>query len=113
MNRYYLIPAVIYGTRELVTYIDAQPASIVQYAKALRPNQIQIVDITFVTVIEPYLILSPIVLKLPVGWGSNNQVNGTVGYFAHLTAVTVDYLMFCYCHVLYANPLKYLMEQWG
>jgi uncharacterized membrane protein YiaA len=65
----------------------------VQNAVTFRPNQIQVVDIAFVTVIEADLVVGAVIFQLPVGWGRDNQMNGFVFYLAHLPTVAIDYLV--------------------
>jgi len=78
------VATVIDGARELVTNVDAEPTSFVQHAKALFPNEIQIVDVALVGVVKTQLVLVSVVLELPVGWRSHDEVNGFIGKFRHL-----------------------------
>jgi hypothetical protein len=95
MNGNNFISPIVNGTGKLVANVDAQTATVVQHAKTFRPNYIQIVDITFVTVVKPDLVVCAVVFQLPVGWRSDYQMNAPVVEFAHLTAVAIDYDVLC------------------
>jgi hypothetical protein len=58
---YYFISAVINSAGELVANIYAKTATVVQDPVAFFPDQIQVIDIIFVTVIKTYLVFVPIV----------------------------------------------------
>src|SRR5574344_1273251 len=61
MNGNYFISSIINRTGKLVANIDTQTATIVQYAKTFFPNQIQMINIIFVTVIKPDLAVGSII----------------------------------------------------
>jgi hypothetical protein len=66
----------------------------VQDAMTLRPYEVEVVDVTLVTVIEAYLAFCAIVFQLPVWRRGDNKMNGFVFKFAHLAAVALYYCMF-------------------
>jgi hypothetical protein len=59
----------------LVADIHAEPASVIKDSVAFAPYQIEIIDIIFVAVIKPDLVICPIILELPVRGRSNYQMD--------------------------------------
>ena len=45
-----------------------------QNPMAFTPDQIEIIDILFITVIETYLVSISIILQLPIRWRGNNKL---------------------------------------
>ena len=86
----HFITSVIDGTSELVSYIYAQTATVMQYSIALRPDHIQIVDIAFVTIMKSYLPVIPIIFQLPIRGRRNDQMDGLVRHKRKIPAISVD-----------------------
>jgi len=66
-DRNNLVPAIVNRTGKLVTDINAESAARMQHPLAFAPNQVQVVDIAFVTLVKADLLLRSVVLELPVG----------------------------------------------
>src|SRR3989338_8808986 len=66
------VAAIINRPGKLITYVNAQSASILYNTIAFVPNQIKIINILFISVIKSYLVTAAIVLQLPIRGRSNN-----------------------------------------
>ena len=71
-------------------YIQFCPSGII-YSLAFVPDQVQVIDVAFVTLVKADLVLRPVVLELPVRWRGDNKMHRPVSKKVHLSAVAVDY----------------------
>ena len=99
-----LVAAVVHGPGELVSDVDAEPASGMEDPSGFAPDEVEVVDVLLVGVVEPDLVSVSVVLQLPVGRGGDDEVDRGVREFPHGSGVTEDDFMvgfqFLNCAVL-------------
>lgn len=89
MNRDNLIAPIINRSSKLITDVDTETTTVLKNAVTLCPYHIEMIDILLVCVVEPYLIIVPIVLELPIWRRGHDQLYRAIGNFGHVTTITI------------------------
>lgn len=84
------ISPVIDRPRKLVSDVYTEPAALVQYPEALLPDKVQVIDIVFVSVVEPNLAAVTVVLQLPIRGRCDDEMDALILEIPHPPAVADD-----------------------
>jgi len=90
MDGDHLVPAVEACPGELVPDVDAQAAALPEDTKTFLPHEKKIFEIVMKGLSEADLFLDPVILDVPVGWGSDNEGDTGILEFGHGPAVPDD-----------------------
>ena len=90
VDRDHFIAPIIDGSGKLITDVDKESTTVVENAMAFAPHEVEMVDISLVTVVETDLIGGAIVFQLPISGRSDDQMDALVLHFTHAAAVALD-----------------------
>ncbi len=88
MDRDDLVATIDDRTGKLVADVDAEPPSWFEHSPAFAPDTAQIQQVFVKRLPIADLPFHPIVLDVPVGWRSHNQMNTFIRHFRHVPAVS-------------------------
>jgi hypothetical protein len=103
------ISAIIDGSGELVSDINAYTTSVMKDPMAFFPYKIKVVDVFFICIVKSNLLGVIVVLELPVRWRCNDKMYGMIWNFHHGSGIANDDFLMTVFH--YVNPLIFIIEQ--